>query len=300
MAGGRRASFAELTLVYLMALTAFCYFVGTWQDGNTLSRLSLVKSLAEEHRFEIDTTQQSYELREFRTQDRSYVNGHYYSDKAIGSSLIGAAAWAPIYRVLQAANVRLEQRFFKAAAALLGVSVICAALAPVIYGFVTSVAGGRMALLVTSAIMFGTPVFRYSTGFYGHVQAGLYFLAAFLIWFEGRRSGRVSGPQVFVSSLLLGWMVVTEYPTAVLAPLLSGYALGVLREQQRLSDWRLYAIAAAGGLIAFTPLLWYNLLVFGHPFSTGYQYHATATFAAAHAAGLSGIGAPATRSSCSR
>jgi hypothetical protein len=300
MAGGRRASLAALTLVYLMALTAFCYFVGTWQDGNTLSRLSLVKSLAEEHRFEIDTTQQSYELREFRTQDRSYVNGHYYSDKAIGSSLIGAAAWAPIYPVLQAANVRLEQRFFKAAAALLGVSVICAALAPVIYGFVTSVAGGRMALLVTSAIMFGTPVFRYSTGFYGHVQAGLYFLAAFLIWFEGRRSGRVSGPQVFVSSLLLGWMVVTEYPTAVLAPLLSGYALGVLREQQRLSDWRLYAIAAAGGLIAFTPLLWYNLLVFGHPFSTGYQYHATATFAAAHAAGLSGIGAPATRSSCSR
>ena len=266
--------------------------MGTWQDGNTLSRLSLVKSLAEEHRFEIDTTQLSYELREYHHAGSAYFNGHYYSDKAIGSSLIGAAAWAPIYSVLQAANVQLEQRFFKATAAFLGVSVICAALAPIIYGFVTAVAGSRTALLVTFAIVFGTPVFRYSTGYYGHVQAGLYFLAASLIWFAGRRSGRVSALRVFVSSLLLGWMVVTEYPTAVLVPFLGGYAIFVLREQRRLSEWRLYAIAATGGLLAVAPLLWYNAQVFGHPLTTGYQHHATAKFAAAHAVGVSGIGPP--------
>ena len=292
MTSGRRASVTELAVVYVMALTAFGYFVGTWQDDNTLSRLSLVKSLAEEHRFEIDTTQQSHELREFRTKDRSYFNGHYYSDKAIGSSLIGATAWAPLYRALQAAGVHVEPKFFKVTATFMGVSVICAALAPLIYGFVTAVAGGRIALLVTTAIVFGTPVFRYSTGYYGHVQAGLFFLAASLIWVAGRRNGRVSGLPVFLSSFLLGWMVVTEYPTAVLVPFLGGYAIVVLREQRRLSEWRLYAIAATGCLLAVAPLLWYNVQVFGHPLATGYQHHATATFAAAHAVGVSGIGPP--------
>ena len=124
------------------------------------------------------------------------------------------------------------------------------------------------------------------------MQAGVYFLAASLIWFAGRRSGRVSALWVFVSSVLLGWMVVTEYPTAVLVPFLGGYAIFVLREQRRLSEWRLYAIAAAGGLLAVAPLLWYNAQVFGHPLTTGYQHHATAKFAAAHAVGVAGIGPP--------
>ena len=87
--GNARASRSELVLVYLMAIVAFAYFAGTAEDGNTYSRLGLVRALAVEHRFEIDTTQLEYDWRDFRTQDRAFYNGHYYSDKAIGSSLIG-------------------------------------------------------------------------------------------------------------------------------------------------------------------------------------------------------------------
>jgi hypothetical protein len=39
-------------------------------------------------------------------------------------------------------------------------------------------------------------------------------------------------------------------------------------------------------------MLYYNLLVYGHVLTTGYQHHATAKFAAAHSHGLSGIGPP--------
>ena len=275
-----------------MALIAFGYFVGTWQDGNTYSRLALVRAIAVEHRFEIDTTQLMDEFRAHRTDDRSFFNGHYYSDKAIGSSLIGAAMWAPVQALLRAAGVPADGRAFTVIAPFLGVSLLCAMLAPVIYAFVTGLAGGRMALLVTVSLVFGTAIFKYSTGYYGHVQAGLFLFSAFLIWFGAKQRRSISGAQAFLSCFLLGYMVVTEYPTAVLALVLGCYMLSVLRGLGRLSDWRLYAIGAAGFLLALSPLLYYNVRVYGMPLTTGYQHHATTKFAAAHAQGLSGIGMP--------
>lgn len=279
-------------LVYLMAIVAFAYFAGTAEDGNTYSRLGLVRALAVEHRFEIDTTQLEYDWRAFRTQDRAFYNGHYYSDKAIGSSLIGAVMWVPVHGVMRLAGLPAEGRVFKVTATFLGVSLLCACLAPLIYAFVTTVADGRTAFLVTTAIVFATPVLKYSTAYYGHVQAGLFLFAAFLIWFYARHRQHISYVQVFVSCALLGYMVVTEYPTALLALVFGGYMIFVMRAVRRLTDWRLYAVGAAACLLAFSPMLYYNLCVYGHVFTTGYQHHATARFAAAHSQGLAGIGVP--------
>jgi len=251
-----------------------------------------VRAIAVEHRFEIDTSQLDPAWSEFRTDDRSFFNGHYYSDKAIGSSLLGAAVWAPVHLALQMAGLPAHGRVFKVGATCLAMSLPCALLAPLIYGFVASLANGRLALLVTSAIIFGTPVFRYSTGFYGHVLAGLLLFATFLIWFRGRLRHAVSLGEVFVSCVFLGAMLITEYPSALLAGVLAVYMLFVQREIGLLTDWQVYAVGAAGGVLAISPLLYYNLAVYGHMLTTGYQHHATARFAAAHSQGLSGIGWP--------
>jgi hypothetical protein len=288
----RRATRSELLLVYLVAVTAFGYFVGTWQDGNTYSRLSLVMAITEEHRFEIDTSQLAHEWRQFRTADRSFYNGHYYSDKAIGSSFLGALAWAPVHTLLQSTGTTVEQRVFKVLSTFLGVSLVCALLAPMVYGFVTGVAGSRQALLVTAAIVFGTSVFKYSTGFYGHVTAGVCLLGSALIWIRARQTRHLSWLQVFASCFLAGFMVVIEYPAAVLALVLGGYMLLVLRDLGRLQDWRVYLVGASAVVLAASPLLLYNLAVYGHPLTTGYHHHATAKFAAAHSQGLAGIGLP--------
>jgi len=288
----RRATVRELVLVYLMAVVAFGYFAGTWGDGNTNSRLALVKAIAEEHRFTIDTTQIDREWAPFRTDDRSTYQGHYYSDKAMGSSLVAALAWAPAHAVLRAAGVPDSPRTFKVLATFLGSSLACALMAPLVFAFVTGRSGPRTAAWVTAAIVFGTPVFRYSTGLYGHVLAGLLCMGAFVIWYEAHRRSRLSLPRTFVSGLLLGFMIVTEYPTALLALILGFYILYVLHAQGRLSDWRPYGVMAAGFVLALTPLLYYNLQVYGDPFTTGYQHHATARFAAAHAHGIAGIGWP--------
>jgi hypothetical protein len=289
---GSRPSRRELVLVFVMALAAFAYFAGSTQDGNTHSRLGLVRAIAVEHRFEIDTTQLTYEWRDFLTQDRSFYNGHYYSDKAIGSSVIGAAIWAPVHTVLYLMGLPTDGRVFRVGATFLGVSVLCAFLAPLIYWFVATVADGRRAALVMVAIVFGTPLLKYSTAYYGHVQAGLFLFVAFLVWWYAKRRHQLSYVQAFASIALVGFMVVTEYPTALLALVFGGYMLWVLRELGRAADWRVWAASAAGGLLALSPMLYYNHSVYGNVLTTGYQHHATAKFATAHAQGLSGIGLP--------
>jgi hypothetical protein len=288
----RRATARELVLVYLMAFLAFGYFAGTWEDGNTYSRMSLVLAIAREHRFEIDTTQTEHAWRQFRTADRSTFNGHYYSDKAIGASLLGAAIWAPVHAVLPSIGGTRDLRVVKVSITLLGVCTVCALLAPLVYGLAVRAGGSQVALLVTCAIVFGTSIFKYSTGFYGHVQAGLLLLASLLVWRDARERRRLSWLQVAVSCAMLGLMVITEYPAAVLALVLGGYMLYVLASLGRLSDWRVYAVGAAAFAIAIAPLLYYNLAVYGQALTTGYQHHATAKFAAAHSHGLSGIGLP--------
>jgi hypothetical protein len=289
---GSRTSGRELVLIYLIALLVFGYFAGPPEDGNNYSRLGLVWALAVEHRFAIDTTQLGGDWHDFSSEDRSFYASHYYSDKAIGSSLIGAVMWTPVHGVMRWVGAGDESRVFRATATFLGVSVLCACLAPLIYGFVTTIAGGQTAFMVTLAIMLGTPVVKYGGAYYGHVQAGLFLFAAFLIWFHARRRQHISYVQAFASCALLGFMMVTEYPTALLALILGGYMLFVIRRLRRLADWRLYAVGAAGGFLALSPMLYYNIRVYGHVFTTGYQHEAASEFAAAHANGLSGIGLP--------
>src|SRR5688572_1890087 len=83
--------FREAIIIFLMIFVAYSYF-SFGLDWNTNSRLALVKAFVDEARFEID----SYHEVELETGDKAYFDGHYYSDKAIGSSILGVIAYYPI------------------------------------------------------------------------------------------------------------------------------------------------------------------------------------------------------------
>src|SRR5688572_27146619 len=89
-----RKEFLRLALIFAIALVAFCYFNrdNNRRDHSVESRMALVKALVEERRFEIDSFHNSL----FSTSDKALYKGHYYSDKAIGISLLGAI----VYKVL--------------------------------------------------------------------------------------------------------------------------------------------------------------------------------------------------------
>ena len=138
-------------------------------------------------------------------------------------------------------------------------------------------ADSYLSALAVVAIWLGTLAFPYSTLFFSHQLAAALLAIAFYFLFELGRGEITSRRRQFAyvggAGSLVGFSVASEYPTALLAVLLSIY---VLRVAQRCklppkSKLMLLGIWALGGLIAGASLLLYNLSTFGKPFYIPYE-----------------------------
>jgi hypothetical protein len=283
----------RIGLIFLIALTAFSYFNrdNNRRDHSVESRMALVKALAEEGRFEID----SYHNSLFSTSDKALYDGHYYSDKAIGISLLGAIIHKAILTVGAQMGWSIPFKYFRDVITILTVSALSAWIAPLYYLFIRRISSdtnpGRAAMLAL-VLALGLPSFKFSTFFYGHSPAGLFLLAAFYIWFVYRQTDVITWPRVFLSGFLLGWMILTEYPTVLLAAAAGIYILYVLGIKRRLGDWRIFVQIGLGGSIPIGILLFYNFAAFGNMLSLSYTHEAAATFNIAHNTGLFGVSLP--------
>lgn len=77
----------------MLALAALSFVttmpkVRSWNDA---SRMATIQAIVEHHTFAIDDSVFA------DTGDKLFINGHFYSDKLILPSLLGAAAYAPVY-----------------------------------------------------------------------------------------------------------------------------------------------------------------------------------------------------------
>ncbi|MGE5252067.1 MAG: hypothetical protein ACM3QS_17820 [Bacteroidota bacterium] len=283
----------RLVLLFLLLLAAFAYFNrdNNRRDHSVESRMALVKAMVDDQRFDIDAYHNSL----FSTSDKAFSRGHYYSDKAIGVSLLGGIVYKWLLWLGAHTGWVLKFKYFRDVITILAVSILAALIGPLLYVAVKRInpaAAAGPASLMALALALGTPYFKFSSSFYGHALAGLFLFAAFMIWFIYRQSQAISGPRIFLSGFLLGWAVITEYPTVLLAAAVGLYALFVLFGNRRLADWKPYALMGAGALIPLSFLLIYNQICFGNPFNLSYGYEATKTFHLAHSAGLFGVGWP--------
>src|SRR4051812_29956385 len=96
MTADRRALWT-LAAVLLVSY-AYFYQAGGWNQN---SRFALVRAILERHTLQID----AYQL---HTGDRAISNGHYYSDKAPGTSLTALAPAAAARSLARAARVDPE------------------------------------------------------------------------------------------------------------------------------------------------------------------------------------------------
>jgi len=278
----------EAVLVFLVTLVAYGYF-SSERDVNINSRLALVKAVVDEGRLEID----SYHSAELYTNDKAFFNGHYYSDKAIGASVLGVAAYYPVRWVYYQMNLHLTPRAFREWVTFLAVSLPAAMLAPFLYLFVRLLNRKRgTAFLVTMGICLGTPLFKYGTAFYGHTLAAVFFFLAFLIWVRIRQKSTAPLFSVFISGFLMGFTLITEYPTAILLFTLSIYIFVTLYGIQQHWNWKIYAALFLGFGVPVLLLALYNLRVYGSPFTVGYLHEADSTFREAHATSFMGINLP--------
>ena len=85
--------------VFAVLLLTYGYFIRSARDENSNSRLGLIFAVAREGRLTIDSFHQHPWL---HTIDKAYHGGHYYSDKAPGTAVLGVLAYAPVYHAARA------------------------------------------------------------------------------------------------------------------------------------------------------------------------------------------------------
>lgn len=261
-----------LLVTVLVCYGYFIHFIGL-ESWNVSSRLDLVYSMAEYGTFRIDPYHQN-------TGDKVLYQGHYYSDKAPGPSLLAL----PGYLLLKWFGVASE-RWMRYGLTLLVIGIPSALGAVLFYG-ITGIfkdVPARSRVMVTLAYALGTLAFPFSTVFYGHQLAAASALAALFILLR-MKDGR--WPESFhlllLSGLLAGFSLLSDFPAGIILVLLGAYSLVILRKKIGILTWLIGAAIPVGFL------LYYNYTCFGSPFTSSYSLHQTYS----HTGGFLGITRP--------
>jgi hypothetical protein len=242
-------------LLALALLFAYGFFqqVPAW---NEYSRYDLVRAVVEEGTIRIDSFHAN-------TGDKAYFDGHYYSDKAPGTALLGVPAYALL--ILTGHVVGVDAPDPVAAVAALsfvvsGVSTVVLVL--LLVRFLAPLVGEPWALVVGIGFGFGSIALPFATMFFGHAASAAALFGAFYLLHRWKRLGGRWTPVA--AGVLAGAAVVIEIPIVLGVAVLGCYAL-----------WLGRGVAfrfVLGGIPAALVLLGYNWLAFGNALSVGYQY----------------------------
>jgi hypothetical protein len=272
--------------IFLILLVCYGYVFPRWADPNQNSRLNMVVALVEDRTFQIDKYVQN-------TVDYAKVGDHYYSDKAPGAVFLSLPVYAGLSAAMDTAltdslmgslsnseafqstlraegsGIFKEKVRFAMAQVLLAfwVAAIPSALLGVLLyramGHLTPAVGPR--LMAVFGYGLATPAFAYANAFYGHQLSAALLFGAFFIVF----TRRLSPLMLLLVGLLLGYSVVTEYPTALVVIILYLYTAYVL---YRSGHWLRIGWVTLTGAVVAVAWMTYNYNIFGGPLELGYSY----------------------------
>jgi hypothetical protein len=279
-----------LLVFVLLAFMYGYYYQDPGANGN--SRIGLIFAIVQEGRLTIDSY---YNAEGLQTIDRALFNGHYYSDKAIGTSVIGTLIYAPLYMLMKLTRHGLSLIYIKYILTLMVIGLPSAFAGSLVYVLCETISGSRLrAYLATLAVALGTMCLPFSAIFFGHqLAAALLFCSFFLIFnLKLKPDLHQKLGYLFLIGLLLGTSFLTEYTTPVIIFPLGLYYLYILRERWSFRWIRLTVMPfVLGASIPVVILMIYNTLCFGNPFSIGYE-HLANQFQTSMSQGFLGIGLP--------
>jgi hypothetical protein len=246
---------------------AYFYQAGGWNQN---SRFALVRAILEQHTLRID----DYQL---HTGDKAIWEGHYYSDKPPGTSLMVLPSVAIARAISRAAAVDpgsfpgLAWTSYIAAVFSAGLFTVLAALIV----FVVSVRWGfstGAALFASAAYGLAGPAWSFATLFMSHgVTAGCLMTAFYAALTIADRTPDRRRPWAILLGVSAGWAVVTEFQAAIPAAVICLAALVRMRRHAPGEVVSVAALVAAGGAACATVLFTYNTLAFGSPLHLGYS-----------------------------
>ncbi|MGC8840124.1 MAG: hypothetical protein ACP5QZ_01560 [Candidatus Sumerlaeaceae bacterium] len=282
------------TLVCLALWLTFIYVRHDEIGWNAKSRLCLTYALVDEATVRVDHFWQRPEL---STRDIATVDGHYYSDKIIGTSLLGVPALAAVRLVERLQNRPFPPPVRHWLVAAGSVALLGAAAGGMFYRlaarYLREIGLGLrqtelLAFVATVGTFCGTMLLLYSGVVMPYLPA-IFFLLLALFLLERADSGeprtRLTGARSFAIGLSLGLAILCEYLAAWPAVLLLCYFAMVTRH------WRKCLIAGIGLLGGITPFALYCFAIFGR-FTIPYEYELETFFRQSMSRGLMGATLP--------
>lgn len=291
-------------LLFLTLLVSYIYFLPRWADWSQNSRLDLTLAIVDQGTLKIDDYYQN-------TGDYAYFEGHYYLDKAPGPSFLAVPVYAALRPLLNIPPVeRLLERIGQSDAfsqtlteggtgALLGKIKFMIALYVVTF-FISAVPSALLGLMIYQlagmfslsrtwrillVLVYGlaTPAFAFSGQFFSHQLTAFLLMGAFWLIFRVRETS-IKWIWAFLAGLMMGWSVISEYPTALIAGGIVVYFL-TLKNLRKKVLWLLL-----GGLIPGVLLGVYDYAIFHTILPVGYEY--SVNYIEQHSQGIISIGLP--------
>jgi hypothetical protein len=261
--------------ILLFTLLLFAYgFFQQYPAWNEYSRYDLIRALVEQGTTQIDSFHEN-------TGDVAFYAGHWYSDKAPGTALLGL----PVYVLLLVSSGLSRtsgvpgQLEAVQAVAFVESGIATALLVVLLVRFLAPLVGERWATAVGLAYGFGSIAFPFATMFFGHAASTAALFASFyLLHLLKERPGRWTA---LVAGSLGGLAVLIELPLALGVALLGVYALFLGRG--------VFARYVLGGIPFAIVFGIYNWAAFGSPLSTGYTHLLPGQFAAGMNEGILGV-----------
>ena len=261
--------------VFVILLASYAYF---WQarDWNSASRLMLTYALVDRGTLSIDGLDD-------QTGDIARFQGHYYSDKTPGYSLLAVAPYAAAKRLLWLPDHPRNRPGFAYWAAdywiTLGTSGLFSALTGVILvGLARDLGcGPRRSALVGLAYGLATPAYAYATLAYGHQVSAFALLASFALLWRDRPRPRL---RALIGGFLASYASVVEIQVGPVSAILGLYLLALVVGKKRLPSTIL--TFGLGAAIPTLILLTYNTLAFESPWRMGYFYEVLDRFKDVH------------------
>lgn len=287
----------EAKLLFVLLLLCYMYFFPRWADWGQNSKLDLTMAIVDQGTLMIDDYVHN-------TGDYAYYNGHYYSDKAPGTSFLGVLPYAAFKLVAQtplmvglmdaihanpalAETLRpegsglLEDKVYQALALTVItfciVSVPSALLGVVFYRLARIFTPNRVyALLVTVVYGLATIAFPYSSILNGRQIAAVLVMTSFYLLLRMKisppilRREKVRG--VGLVGFLLGLALICDYPTALIIVGMGLYGLHVSTRSLRIYPLVAVLIIGIAALPSVLLMATYNLAIFGTPLPVGYFY----------------------------
>ncbi|MBA3456180.1 MAG: hypothetical protein H0T42_23980 [Deltaproteobacteria bacterium] len=268
---------------WLIAIAAAYLYVFPYfpkiRSANELPRVYLTQAMVSERSFAIDSGVERWG----GTADVSPANGHLYSNKAPGSSMLAVPAYAAV-RLVSDPSLALSLWICRVVAGILPML----GFVWLLWGFLARFAPDpAIRRLVLVAYALGSMAMTYSILFFSHQLGAICVGSAWILAVdvaERRRGLRA----IAVAGALAGAAPLVDYQAVFAAVPVAVYVVARMwRTMTRAEMLRAIGIAAVAAAVPIGILLTYHAICFGSPWRTGYD--ASTTFAHLHQEGFLGI-----------